>query len=178
MSAALKLFVEYGYTETTVDQIAAATGISRRSFFRYFPSKEGVVLGGLKRMGERLNGRLAEIPAEVPCWAALRQAFEVLIEPLNRSPQESLPLVRLRMETPALQGYYFEQISGWPKLLRPNLVDRFPEQLSADDPRPHAMAGAALACLDAAETSWIESGAKKPFSLVLDQAMGALGELS
>lgn len=41
---ALRLFREQGYTATTIDQIAAAAGVSRITFFRYFPTKADVVL--------------------------------------------------------------------------------------------------------------------------------------
>ena len=51
--AGMALFLDQGFEETTVDQIAEAAGISRRSFFRYFATKEDVVLGD---MIEQLDG--------------------------------------------------------------------------------------------------------------------------
>ena len=43
VAAAFRLFLERGYEQTTVDDIVALAGVGRRSFFRYFPSKEDVV---------------------------------------------------------------------------------------------------------------------------------------
>ena len=50
-AAALELFITQGFDNTTIDQIAAAAGMSRSSFFRYFPTKEDTVLGDLAGYG-------------------------------------------------------------------------------------------------------------------------------
>ena len=61
-AVAMRLFLEQGFEQTTIDQIAATAGISRRSFFRYFGTKEDVVLGDLARDGERVREALAAVP--------------------------------------------------------------------------------------------------------------------
>jgi len=48
------LFVEKGYDETTIDDLAAAAGMSKRTFFRYFASKEELVVGKYEILGEQL----------------------------------------------------------------------------------------------------------------------------
>ena len=55
---AMGLFLEQGFEQTTIDQIAAKAGISRRSFFRYFGTKEDIVLGDLAADGERMRDAL------------------------------------------------------------------------------------------------------------------------
>lgn len=52
-AVAVRLFQEQGFEKTTVDQIAAEAGLSRTSFFRYFATKEDVVLGHLEELGRR-----------------------------------------------------------------------------------------------------------------------------
>src|SRR5438046_8720250 len=49
---AVRLFVEKGYDETTIDDLAAAAGMSRRTFFRYFASKQHLVIGRYEYSGE------------------------------------------------------------------------------------------------------------------------------
>ena len=60
--AALELFARQGYDDTTIDEIAAAVGISRRTFFRYYESKPDVVWGEFDAELVRLRDRLAAAP--------------------------------------------------------------------------------------------------------------------
>jgi AcrR family transcriptional regulator len=181
MRVALDLFRAHGYAETTVDEIAAAAGMSKRSFFRYFTSKEAVVLGGLERIGELLAARLAQLPAELPAWPALRATLEFAVEYRDNDPERGLAELRLRSTTPALNAYYLEQVSRWPDAMIPHLAGRLPDdgtsQVSPPDLRPRAMIGAALACLHAAETAWLASDGSVQFSALLDLAMGAMRPL-
>ncbi|MBR7503177.1 TetR family transcriptional regulator, partial [Mycobacterium tuberculosis] len=69
---ALRLFRERGYSETTVDDLAAASGMSRRTFFRYFPSKEDVISGKWVGMGEDMIARLLARPGDEDPWTSVR----------------------------------------------------------------------------------------------------------
>src|SRR5262252_10892938 len=64
--AAFDLFGRQGFERTTVDDIAAAAGIGRRTFFRYFPSKNDVVWGDFDADLERMRRRLNAVPAGTP----------------------------------------------------------------------------------------------------------------
>ena len=70
---ALRLFREQGYQATTVEQIAAAAEVSPSTFFRYFPTKEDVVLQD--DMEVRLLEALERQPADLPPIAAVRAAM-------------------------------------------------------------------------------------------------------
>jgi AcrR family transcriptional regulator len=79
--AALGLFVSQGYAETTIDQIAEAAGVSRRTVFHHFPAKESMVLdhfAGRREMAlRRLQGRPASEPPLVSLHAVLRELCEL-----------------------------------------------------------------------------------------------------
>ena len=71
---ALELFATQGFDETTVDELAVAGGVGRRTFFRYFPTKLDVVLGELDEGRAGLVRALAAEPGDDPV-AAARAAF-------------------------------------------------------------------------------------------------------
>ena len=91
---AFGLFAEKGFEQTTVDDIAAAAGIGRRTFFRYFPSKNDVPWGMVEEELARMRARLKLTPSEVPLTDAIRQA---LVD-FNRLDPGQIPMQRRRME--------------------------------------------------------------------------------
>lgn len=73
--AAARLFEERGFAATTVRDIAAAAGVGERTFFRYFPSKEDLVLQQVRNVLPGLMRRVRERPAEESLLAAMRGAM-------------------------------------------------------------------------------------------------------
>src|ERR1700724_3962489 len=73
--AAFALFAVRGFDATTVDEIAAAAGIGRRTFFRYFPSKNDIPWGAFEAELDRMRVRLKACPAQVPLMEAIRVAL-------------------------------------------------------------------------------------------------------
>src|SRR6185312_17166485 len=100
---ALALFVEKGFEQTTVDEIAAAVGVGRRTIFRYFPSKNDMVWGEFDQVIERLRVHLDE-GSELTLAEALRRAAVLS----NEYPEEQLPELRRRLtlitSAPSLQA--------------------------------------------------------------------------
>ena len=80
---AMRLFGQQGYTATTIDQIAEAADISPSTFFRYFPTKEAVVLAD--DLDPVVLSALESIPPDVPPLAAVRMALTGALAQL--SPQ-------------------------------------------------------------------------------------------
>ncbi|OLT10074.1 hypothetical protein BJF79_04930 [Actinomadura sp. CNU-125] len=100
---ALGLFVERGYEETKVEDVAAAAGLSKRSFFRYFPSKEDVVFGDVEDLADEIAGAVRARPADEPPWTVLRTVlgeWEERIHDAQRDPA----VLRLIEATPALRA--------------------------------------------------------------------------
>jgi len=110
---ALDLFAARGFEETTVDEIAVAAGIARRTFFRYFPSKNDVVWGDFDALLVDLERRLDDAPSHRPVWATVRDA----VIDFNALPVEAAPAHRQRMSlilyVPALQAHSTLRYANW-----------------------------------------------------------------
>lgn len=72
LDAAYDLFAERGYPATTIDDIAEQVGVSPRTIFRYFPTKEALLFAGADQMIEALRAALAARPGDEPLMTSLR----------------------------------------------------------------------------------------------------------
>src|SRR5215470_20431012 len=89
---AFELFEANGFEQTTVEDIAMAAGIGRRTFFRYFPSKNDIPWGAFETELERMRARLKACPPEVPLMDAIR----VAVVDFNRIAPEQIGWHRRR----------------------------------------------------------------------------------
>jgi AcrR family transcriptional regulator len=180
----LHLFAVNGYDQTTIEDIATACGLSKRSFFRYFPSKEDLVFGNLEVMGERLAVRVGERPVEEPAWTALRRALDFLISLNQAEPERSLQLRLMLRDTPTLNARRLGKQVYWRQLLATQLTSRSAAAARGGPPPPadqplrdRALAAAALSCFDAAYDEWAASGATASLNDLVDVAMSAVAPL-
>src|SRR5260370_18622039 len=86
----LRLFTEAGFEETTVEQIAAAAGVSRRTFFRYFESKSDVLWHAFDGEVRALRAAFAAVAPDVPLMEAIRQAV-IAVNPPRPDDGPRLP---------------------------------------------------------------------------------------
>lgn len=171
--AALRLFVERGFDETTVDDVVAAVGVSRRSFFRYFGSKEDVVLGFLDEVGDAIRAGLAARPADEPPWLALRRALDEVSRSYVAEANWILALHRLIYETPSLRARHLDKQDRWHRLLTEELAARLGVDPAADI-TPRVLASTAVAALDVAITAWAEERGRVAMPKLLDAAFAAV----
>ena len=177
VAVALRLFTEQGFDRTTVDQIAEEAGLSRATLFRHFGSKEEIVLVGLEDTGRQISQALRERPDDERPWQALRKSFDVLVRRNAAEPEKALRYLRMLQDTPSLRARHFEKQLSWQEMFLPEIARRLGAALDQpQDPRPGAIAAAALACLDAAVTGWVACAGEVPLAVLLDRAMGALTE--
>jgi AcrR family transcriptional regulator len=99
---AMALFLERGFEATTLDDIASAADISRRSFFHYFASKEDVVFAWHEESIAALIAAVAARPANESMLAAAENAISAMVRQLE--PGEAIAMARLKRDNPALQA--------------------------------------------------------------------------
>ncbi|UGT42580.1 TetR/AcrR family transcriptional regulator [Nocardia yamanashiensis] len=173
-AVAMRLFQESGFAETTADQIAAAAGMSRTSFFRYFATKEDTVLFHTDALGAHIRAVLESRPDGENAWDALRNAMTALPALFADRPDGGLAEATLVIRTPAIRARNHDKLQAWITLLAPETARR----LGADpddpaDPRPRAMVAATLACFDIVTEIWVDSGGTADLSELLERAMSA-----
>ncbi|QYN39598.1 TetR/AcrR family transcriptional regulator [Pseudonocardia sp. DSM 110487] len=169
---AVELFAAKGYDDTTLDEVAAAAGVSRRTLFNYFRSKEDLALGGLSEQGELIAARFAERPADEEVWASLRAAFQVL-EEIEMTAERRLEMITLLFGNDALRAGHAEKQGRWQDLLAPLIEPRLPDS-GRRALQARAIAAAAITCLQAANEEWARLGGQVDLFDLYDAAVGAV----
>jgi len=152
--AAFALFTANGFERTTVDDIAAAAGIGRRTFFRYFPSKNDIPWGAFELELDKMRDRLRDCPPEVPLMDAIRVA---LID-FNHVAPAQVPLHRRRMElilrVPALLAHSTLRFTAWRQVIADFVAER--TGCRPDDLTPQVVGHAVLGVAVAAYEHWLD----------------------
>ncbi|QBJ96162.1 TetR family transcriptional regulator [Rhodococcus sp. ABRD24] len=111
---AIRLFAEHGYEATSVDQIAAAAGVSRRTFFRQFRSKEDVIFADHESLLEQASEYLAGAPEDP--WAAVCEAAHLVFNRFRENRELSVRRYQVVQRVAALRdreivtGYRYERL--------------------------------------------------------------------
>ena len=169
---AFELFRREGFDKVTLDDLAAAAGVSRSTFLRYFGTKEDAVLGAFDGHDRRVADALRARPAGEDEWTALRRALDTVIERYHVDPAGSLETTRLVRDTPALCARHLEKQYSW----RPALTEALAERAGADRPTlaQSVRAAAALDCLNVALDHWLASDGDLNLVGLLDEAFASL----
>ena len=169
---AIELFAEKGYDNTTLDEVATAAGISRRTLFNYFRSKEDLALSSLAEQGELIAERLAERPADEDPWTALRKAFQVL-EEIDMTAEGRLEFITLLFGNDSLRAGHAEKQARWQDLFTPLIEPRLPDS-SRRTLQARAIAAAAIVCLQTANEEWVRLGGQADMFDLYDTAVQAI----
>jgi AcrR family transcriptional regulator len=173
-SAAFDLFDRKGFEATTVDEIADRVEISSRTFFRYFSSKDEVVLASLDEQYTLVFAAFDLRPPDEPVLTALRRAaMEVLRTYESGQDAERLAtVVRLVCTSPALAASSAELCNN-----RTNeLVERVARRMgvSPTDPRPALVAAVTMSAFQTATGVWRDNEPGTPSSVLVDRAFELL----
>jgi AcrR family transcriptional regulator len=155
--AAIELFEAQGYGETTVEDIAAAANVSRRTFFRYFKSKDEVFIVDPEGKLAVIHDALAGGPPDEPTLDALGRAMVALTE-VYWDPELAPAIIALVQREPeAMAAAMAYQVRFADVLARELAVDmEVDEQL---DPRPRILAYTAISMMRAAVAAWLADAA-------------------
>ncbi len=169
---ALQLFLDRGFDETTVDDIADAAGIGRRTLFRYFASKNDLPWGDFEAGLDDMRAYLAAVPSTV----SLADALAAAVVRFNAFPPEEIPYHRKRMElllnVPALVAHSGLRYVAWRKVVSDFVAARL--GLSEDALEPQAMGWIYLGISISAYEQWLKDD-QADLSSLLETAFGILG---
>ena len=170
---ALRLFTENGYAQTTVEEIADAAAISPRTFFRYFPTKEDVVIWDEydPLVPDLLESRPDDEPLAETFRAVIREALAGLYK---RDPERLLSRVRLTVSVPELRARFLIEQANGVELLAPLLARK--RGARTDDLRLRVIGSSLLAAVSVALDLWQKDSGKSDLLALLDQATDALAD--
>jgi len=163
---AIGLFVERGYDDVTVDEIAAAAGISPRTFFRYFPSKSDVLRQHQRFLFDRLTRALAARPPAESPLVALRRAFLATAEMRAEDSDRYVAVgqLLLRDDTSAAHAFALES----PRI--DELIRVLVERGATHDLDLEATVGALLGAAQAAFRHWVRNPREAPLVDLMQRA--------
>jgi AcrR family transcriptional regulator len=168
---ALRLFEQQGYDQTTVEEIADAAAISPRTFFRYFPSKEDVVVWDEYDPValDLLAARPSDEPLAETCRVVIRETLGGLY---RRDAERLLTRVRLSASVPDVRArFHDEQTHGIEGLLELLAEKR---GASVDDLAARVTGSAMLSAVSVALDVWQRSAGKADLLELFDRATDAL----
>ncbi|WP_020661616.1 mycofactocin system transcriptional regulator [Amycolatopsis benzoatilytica] len=168
---ALRLFTEQGFHETTVDQIAASAGVSRRTFFRYYDAKSDVLWNEFDSEVDTIRELLADTPDGLPVLEAVRRA----VLAANHYRAEDVPELRMRMNllstVAELAASATRHYDDWERAVISFVAHRTGQP--EDSLYPLAVGRAVLATCRAAYERW-SARADADLTLYLDAGLRAL----
>jgi AcrR family transcriptional regulator len=175
VDAALALFNEQGFTETTVDAIAERADVGRRTFFRYFPAKESVLFHDIEAQIQATLDSLAARPKDEPPFEALLAVLRESAGRFSADVGKRALLAKVAHECDNLLVHH-----------RAVVMRRLEEEITAeiarragvpaDDLATGAAVAAILAAYGAAIRRWILKGANEPLQPLVEVALSAAQE--
>jgi AcrR family transcriptional regulator len=159
VAAAVRLFASQGYDETTVDDIAAAAGVGRRTFFRYFRTKEEATSPDHTAALARIAEIFESAHVSEPTASLVLRAGETVFDLYTDDPALSVERFRLTHEVPALRDRESASVDHYRRLFTRHLRARL-----ADDPdgelRAAVIGAAVVAAHNVALRGWLAAGGR------------------
>ncbi|WP_448071296.1 acyl-CoA-like ligand-binding transcription factor [Georgenia yuyongxinii] len=152
---AMRLFLEQGFDQTSMTEVATAAGVGRTTLFRYFPSKAEIVLAGfddhLRRLAAQLRAQSGDVPVMAAVQSAVLRAFAEAVD------EEDLWMQRFQVlqQTPTLAPDVAVRWSTWARTVADYVAAR--TGVHSDDAIPAATGGAIQAAYAATLRTWLRT---------------------
>jgi AcrR family transcriptional regulator len=166
-SIAFELFLARGFDEVTFDDIAAAAKISRRTLFRYFETKEDLLVSQLEAFGRVLADAVMLRPSAEDPLTALRNGLRAAATTLESEPASLRKLLRFIAKSGKLRSRMNDKHEKWRSALSVELAKRLSGRRKRETAEAIAASGVAL--LDVALKRWIASD-RRSLATVLEEA--------
>lgn len=157
-SEAMRLFLAGGFETTTLDDIAAAAGVSRRTLFHYFSSKEEIVFAAKADFPNLIVQAINRRPADEPLLTMVEMALMDLAA--GHETPEAKAFARLIHDTPALNAGDQAKYEKVERLVAATLAAR--KGLAADDLDCRITAAAAVGILKLSTEAWLADDGARP----------------
>jgi TetR/AcrR family transcriptional regulator, regulator of mycofactocin system len=163
---ALRLFADRGFAEVSVDDVAEAAGIARRTVFRYYASKNAIPWGDFDAHLQHLRELLDRVDPGVPLGAALRAALLAFNTYDESETVRHRQRMRVILQSAELQAYSMTMYAGWRQVIAEFVAHR--SSGKSTDLMPQTVAWIMLGVALSAYEHWLDDE-----SVSLPQALGA-----
>jgi AcrR family transcriptional regulator len=170
-AATYGLIKEQGYDATTIEQIAERAEVSPSTVFRYFPTKEDIVLTDEydPLMVEELRSR----PADESWLDSVRHVMHIALDALMAEDPEAVRMrAHLTIQVPAVRSRIYENMSETARMLRGAIAERSGRDPEGLEVRVQAMS--LIGGLMEANMYWAENGCEGDLRALVDQALDVL----
>lgn len=176
IEAGIALFLERGFDQTSVDMIAADAGLSRRTVFRHFPTKDEIVIAWSYAAADALAAAVHLRPANEPPLACLCAVLQEHVAAHADQLPAALAIGRLIAATPSLRARSAEKYTRWERVLTEALVRRAGADTGMIALAPVA-AAVAVSVFRVGAQAWISGDGAEPLVNILADRFSALSTL-
>lgn len=172
-AAALDAFAERGFDDVTVDEIAEAARVSKSTLFRYFPTKEDLVVADDAERLDALRSAFLDRPDDEAVTTSLRAALVALASGYQDDAAEQLRRFRVIRSSPALAARILEQQAAREDALATAIASRLGAR-DADAMRSRLLAAAGMAVIRVALREWVLGSTDRPLGDLVAEGLDLL----
>jgi AcrR family transcriptional regulator len=176
-AAARELIGDQGFRDTTIEQIAERAGVSPRTFFRHFPTKEAALFSRVEDIVALLDAELSQVPDDLPLVTALRAVMGTVARSLQADGTWMVKVARLADDVPEIRQHLDFHVGYRLRGVVVAWAERHLGVPAVADPRPGLAAGIIVACADTARERWLAYGGRGSLPALVEESFDALGAL-